>query len=42
MRHIKRSELPPNIIIRRNYLKRAAPRGRRRRVAQQGKDIFSH
>ena len=40
MRHIKRSELPPNIIIRRNYLKRAAPRGRR--VAQQGKDIFSH
>ena len=41
MRNIKRSELPPNIILRRNYQQRAAPRGRRRRVAQQGTDIFS-
>ena len=40
MRNIKRSELPPNIILRRNYQQRATPRGRRRRVAQQGTDIF--
>ena len=37
----KRSELPPNIILRRNYRQRAAPRGRRRRVAQQGRGMFS-
>ena len=38
---VKRSELPPNIIMRRTYTQRAAPRGRRRRVrAQQGQGIF--
>ena len=38
----KRSELPPNIISRRNYRQRAAPRERRRRrVSQQGRGIFS-
>ena len=38
---VKCSELPPNIILRRNYRQRAAPRGRRRRVVQQGRGIFS-
>ena len=37
---VKRSELPPNIILRRNYRQRPAPRGRRRRVAQE-EGIFS-
>ena len=38
---VKRSELPPNIIMNRTYTQRAAPRGRRRRVrAQQGQGIF--
>ena len=27
---IPRGELPPNIVMRRNYTQRAAPRGRRR------------
>ena len=37
----KRSELPPNIIMRRNFTQRAASRGRRRRVrAQQRQGIF--
>ena len=40
-KRVKRSELPPNIILRRNYRQRAAPRGRRRRVAQQGRGMFS-
>ena len=41
-KRVKRSKLPPNIILRRNYRQRAAPRGRRRRrVAQQGRGIFS-
>ena len=40
-KRVKRSELPPNIILRRNYRQRAAPIGRRRRVAQQGRGIFS-
>ena len=41
-KRVKRSELPPNIILRRNYRQRAAPRGRRRRrVAQKGRGIFS-
>ena len=39
-KRVKRSELPPNIILRRNYRQRAAPRGRRR-AAQQGRGIFS-
>ena len=40
-KRVKRSELPPNIIMNRTYTQRAAPRGRRRRVrAQQGQGIF--
>ena len=42
--HYKRSqrgELPPNILMRRTYTQRAAPRGRRRRRrAKQGQGIF--
>ena len=37
---IKRSELPPNIVMRRTYTQRAAPRGRRGRRRQQGQGIF--
>ena len=42
-KRVKRSELQPNIILKRNYRQRATPRGRRRkrRVAQQGRIIFS-
>ena len=40
-KRVKCSELPSNIILRRNYRQRAAPRERRRRVAQQGWGIFS-
>ena len=40
-KRVKRSELLPNIILRRNYRQRAAPRVRRRRVAHQGRGIFS-
>ena len=41
-KRVKRSKLPPNIILRRNYRQTAAPRGRRRRRgAQQGRGIFS-
>ena len=37
----QRGELPPNIVMRRTYTQRAAPRGRRRRRrAQQGQGIF--
>ena len=36
-KRIKREELPPEIIMRRTYRQRAAPRGRRRR--QQGRGI---
>ena len=32
---IKRSEVPQNIVLRRTYRQRAAPRGRRRRVRGQ-------
>ena len=40
-KRIKRSELPPNIVMRRTYTQRAAPRGRRRRRrVQQGQGIF--
>ena len=40
-KRVKRSELPPNIIMNATYTQRAAPRGRRRRVsAQQGQGIF--
>ena len=39
-KRIKRSELPPNIFMRRTYTQRAAPRDRRRRRRQQGQGIF--
>ena len=39
-KRIKRSELLPNIVMRRTYTQRAAPRGRRRRRRQQGHGIF--
>ena len=38
-KRIKRKELPPEIIMRRTYRQRAAPRGRRRRRRQQGRGI---
>ena len=37
-KRISRAELPPNIVMRRTYRQRAAPRGRRRR--QRGCGIF--
>ena len=37
-KRIPRSELPDNIVMRRNYAQRAAPRGCRRR--QRGRGIF--
>ena len=38
---VKRSDLPPHIVMRREYRQRAAPRGRRRRRrGQQGQGIF--
>ena len=49
-KHIKRSELLPNIILRRTFIKkniilelqRATPRGKiRKRAAQQGRGLFS-
>ena len=39
-KRIKRSELPPNIVMRRTYTERAVPRGRRCRRRQQGQGIF--
>ena len=40
-KRIRRGELPPNIVMRKTYTQRAAPRGRRRRRrAQQGQGIF--
>ena len=40
-KRIKRSELPPNIVMRRTYTQRAAPRGRCRRPrVQQCQGIF--
>ena len=39
-KRIKRSELPPNIMIRRTYRQRAALRGRRGLPRQQGQRIF--
>ena len=36
----RRGELPPNIVMRRTYTQRAAPRGRRCRQAQEGQGIF--
>ena len=37
-KRISRGELPPNIVMRRTYRQRAAPRGRRHR--QKGRGIF--
>ena len=37
-KRILRDQLPPNIVMRRTYTQRAAPRGRRRR--QRGRRIF--
>ena len=39
-KRISRGELPPNIVMRRTYAQRAAPRGRRRRARQQEQGIF--
>ena len=40
-KRIKRSKLPRNIVMRRNYTQRAAPRGsKRRRRVQQRHGIF--
>ena len=39
-KRIPRGELPPNIVMRRTYAQRAAPRGRRRKRRQQGQGIF--
>ena len=39
-KRIPRDQLPPNIVMRRTYTQRAAPRGRRCREAQQGQGIF--
>ena len=39
-KRIRRGELPPNIVMRRTYTQRPAPRGRRHRRAQQGQEIF--
>ena len=33
-KRIRRGELPPDIVMRRTYTQRTAPRGRRRRGAQ--------
>ena len=42
-KRIKRPELPPNIVMRRNYTQKAVSRGRkrRRRRVQQGQGIFN-
>ena len=40
-KRIPRGELPPNIVLRRPYAQRAAPRGRRCRRRQQGHGIFN-
>ena len=39
-KRIKRSELPPNIVMRRTYTQRAAPRSRRHRRRQPSQGIF--
>ena len=38
-KRIRRGELPPNIVMRKTYTQRAAPRGHRR-ARQQGQGIF--
>ena len=39
-KRIRRGELLQNIVMRRTYTQRAAPRGRRRRRTQQVQGIF--
>ena len=39
-KRIRRGNLPPNIVLRRTYIQRAALRGGRRRQAQQGQGMF--
>ena len=39
-KRISRGELPPNIVMRRTYTQKAAPRGRRRKRRWQGQRIF--
>ena len=39
-KRIRRGELPPNTVMRRTYIQKAAARGRRHRGAQQGQGIF--
>ena len=39
-KRIRRGELPPNIVMRRTYIQKAAARGRRHRGAQQGQGVF--
>ena len=39
-KRIPRNQLPPNIIMRRTYAQRAAPRGRRRRQCRRGISDF--
>ena len=39
-KRISRGKLPPNIVMRRTYTQRGAPRGRRRKAAQQRQGIF--
>ena len=41
-KRVSRSQLPANVILRRTYRQRAAPRGRRRRKRRQGgRGLFS-
>ena len=41
-KRVSRSQLPENVILRRIYRKRAAPRGRRRRRRRRGgRGLFS-
>ena len=39
-KRIPRGELPPDIVMRRTYTQRAAPRGRRHKARQQDQGIF--
>ena len=39
-KRIRKGELPSNIVMRRTYTQRAAPKGRRRRARQQVQGIF--
>ena len=40
-KRISRGKLPANIVMRRTYTQRAAPRGHRRRARQQGKEFLT-